>query len=120
VDSGAAGIIVSNHGGRQLDRAVPPATALAEVVNAAGVRCDVLVDGGIRSGIDVLIALALGARAVLLGRPVLWALACDGANGVETILRGLREELAEAMALAGATRVDEVDASLIWREGAAG
>jgi 4-hydroxymandelate oxidase len=113
VDAGAAGVIVSNHGGRQLDRALAAAQALSEVVDAVGDECAVLVDGGVRSGVDILIALALGARAVLLGRPALWALAADGAGGVERVLRGLRSELDHAMALAGVTRIDAVDRTLI-------
>jgi 4-hydroxymandelate oxidase len=102
---GAAGVIVSNHGGRQLDGALPTAWALPEV--AAAVREQpsgwVSVDGGVRSGEDALAALALGARLVFLGRPVLWALTCGGADGVQMLLDGLTDDLAYAMALAGAT-----------------
>jgi 4-hydroxymandelate oxidase len=114
VAAGAAGVIVSNHGGRQLDRALPTALALPAVV-AALARDDVvttggevLVDGGLRSGADVLTALALGARAVFLGRPVLWALACDGAAGVRDLLTGITDDLAHVMALAGARSVAEI------------
>ena len=106
VAAGAAGLVVSNHGGRQLDRAVPTAQALPEV--AAAVDVPVLVDGGLRSGLDVLCALALGATAVLLGRPVMWALAADGAAGVEACLRAVTGDLARAMALAGAASLEEV------------
>jgi 4-hydroxymandelate oxidase len=113
LDAGAAGVVVSNHGGRQLDRSVPPAVALPEVVSAIGGRGEVLVDGGVRSGEDVMVALALGARAVLVGRPVLWALAAEGATGVENVLSGYREHLAHVMALAGATSVREVGRDLI-------
>ena len=113
VDAGAAAVVVSNHGGRQLDRAVPSAAALGEVVEALGGRGVVLVDGGIRSGIDILIALALGAQAVMVGRPVQWALAAEGASGVERVLSGLRAELEQSMALAGASSVRDVDRSLI-------
>jgi 4-hydroxymandelate oxidase len=113
VEAGAAGVIVSNHGGRQLDRAVPAVSALAEVVAAVGDRGEVFVDGGVRSGIDVLIALSLGARAVMLGRPVLWALGAEGAPGVERVLRGLRDELSHAMALAGVNRTANIDRSLV-------
>ena len=102
VDAGAAGIVVSTHGGRQLDRVVPSAVALPEVVAAVGDRVPVLVDGGLRSGLDVLVALALGASAVLLGRPVLWALAAGGASGVSELLDTLADDLAHVMALAGA------------------
>ena len=117
IDAGAAGIIVSNHGGRQLDRTVTSAEALPEVVAAVHGSAPVLVDGGIRSGIDVLIALALGADAVLLGRPVLWAAATEGAAGVERLLRSLRDELAAAMALAGVVRVSELSADLVAARG---
>ena len=102
LDAGAAGVVVSNHGGRQLDRAVATAYALGEVVSAVGGRAPVLVDGGVRSGLDVLVALALGADAVLLGRPVLWALASGGAEGVRSCLDAVRTDLAHVLALAGA------------------
>ena len=111
VAAGAAGIVVSNHGGRQLDRAVSTARALPEVV--AAVDVPVLVDGGLRSGIDVLCALALGARAVLLARPVLWALAADGPAGVEACLRGGDRGPGPAMALAGAATLAEVTGDLV-------
>lgn len=101
VDAGAAGIWVSNHGGRQLDRAVSTATALPRVVAAVGADAEVYVDGGVRSGLDVLAALALGATAVLVGRPALHALATDGAPGVTGLLDTLTEELVEALELAG-------------------
>ncbi|GAA4356992.1 alpha-hydroxy acid oxidase [Angustibacter luteus] len=115
VDAGAAGIVVSTHGGRQLDRVVPSAVALPEVVAAVGDRVPVLVDGGLRSGLDVLTALALGARAVLLGRPVLWALAAGGAAGVRELLDTLTDDLAHVMALAGAPTLDAVTADLVTR-----
>ena len=102
---GAAGVIVSNHGGRQLDRAVPTALALPAVAAGLGSSVPVFVDGGLRTGADVLTALGLGARAVFLGRPVLWALACGGADGVRDLLTGLTNDLAHAMALAGAAAV---------------
>lgn len=113
LDAGAAGVVVSNHGGRQLDRAVPTARALPEVAEAVGGRAPVLVDGGLRSGLDVLCALALGADAVLLGRPVLWALAADGADGVQACLEAVTDELAHVMGLAGATSLDEVSRDLV-------
>ena len=113
LDAGAAGVVVSNHGGRQLDRAVPTAHALPEVAAAVAGRAPVLVDGGIRSGTDVLTALALGADAVLLGRPVLWALAAGGAAGVEACVQALTADLAHVMGLAGARHLDEVGADLV-------
>ncbi len=111
--AGAAGIVVSNHGGRQLDRAVDTASALVEVAGRLAGRCPVLVDGGIRSGRDVLTALALGADGVLLGRPVLWALAADGANGVTAALEAVRLDLVEALALSGLARLTEISADLV-------
>lgn len=113
IDAGAAGVIVSNHGGRQLDRAIPTARALPEVVAAVRGRVPVLVDGGIRTGLDVLAALALGAGSVLLGRPVLTALTDGGAGAVDRCLVGLRDELAHAMALAGAPSIAGIDADLV-------
>jgi 4-hydroxymandelate oxidase len=113
LDAGAAGVIVSNHGGRQLDRAVPSALALAEVVHAVGGRAPVLVDGGIRSGTDALVALALGADAVLVGRPVLWALAAGGPDGVTAALEALHADLAHVLAVAGAARLADLDPSMV-------
>lgn len=115
VDAGAAGIIVSNHAGRQLDRAVPSAVALPEVAAAVGHRVPVLVDGGITSGLDVLVALALGARAVMVGRPVLWALAAGGDSGVTASLQALTDDLRHCLALAGVPRADAVPADLVRR-----
>lgn len=114
-DHGVDGIVVSNHGGRQLDSGVPTALALPDVAEAAGDDVDVLVDGGVRRGTDVVKALALGADAVLVGRPVLWALAVDGADGVHEALSLLRYEVDNAMALAGARTVDDVTADLVQR-----
>jgi 4-hydroxymandelate oxidase len=113
VEHGAEGIVVSNHGGRQLDSSIPSIIALPEVVEAVGNRAEVYVDGGIRRGTDVLKALALGARAVLVGRPVLWGLAVDGEAGVHSVLELLREELDLAMALAGARNVGEITRDLV-------
>jgi isopentenyl diphosphate isomerase/L-lactate dehydrogenase-like FMN-dependent dehydrogenase len=101
VEHGAAGVVVSNHGGRQLDRALASGDALPEVVDAVGGRAAVLVDGGIRRGVDVAIALALGADAVLVGRPALWGLAAGGEAGARRVLELLREELELALALCG-------------------
>jgi 4-hydroxymandelate oxidase len=113
LDAGAAGVIVSNHGGRQLDRAVPSALALPEVVAAVGGRAPVLVDGGVRTGTDALVALALGASAVLVGRPLLWALASDGAAGVTGALDALGADLRHVLALAGAAGLGDLDPSLV-------
>ncbi|MCY1083327.1 alpha-hydroxy acid oxidase [Archangium lansingense] len=110
---GAAGLIVSNHGGRQLDGALATADALPEVVEATQGRVPVLVDGGVRSGRDVLRALALGARAVLLGRPVLWGLATGGADGVRQVLDALREDTAHVLALAGLSSLSAVGADAL-------
>jgi isopentenyl diphosphate isomerase/L-lactate dehydrogenase-like FMN-dependent dehydrogenase len=101
VEHGAAGVVVSNHGGRQLDRALASGDALPEVVDAVGGRAAVLVDGGIRRGVDVAIALALGADAVLVGRPALWGLAAGGEAGARRVLELLRDELELALALCG-------------------
>ncbi|MGW1188708.1 alpha-hydroxy acid oxidase [Streptomyces sp. NPDC002559] len=98
---GIDGLVVSNHGGRQLDGAVPSAAVLPAIRDAVAGRSRVLVDSGIRSGLDVLRALALGADGVLLGRPALWGLAADGRHGVARVLSLLRAELEEAMLLAG-------------------
>ena len=113
VDSGAAGIVVSNHGGRQLDTVLSGADALQAVVDETGYELDVLVDGGIRRGTDVIKALALGACAVLVGRPVLWGLAVGGEEGVRRVLELLLAELDTALALAGAPRAAELDRSWI-------
>ncbi|MFI7661152.1 alpha-hydroxy acid oxidase [Micromonospora parva] len=104
VEHGAAGVIVSNHGGRQLDGAIPALDALPAVVAAVNGQLPVLLDGGVRGGTDVVIALALGARAVLVGRPVVRALAAGGAVGVREVLERLTTELDQALALAGARR----------------
>ncbi len=113
LEYGAAGIIVSNHGGRQLDGVVASMEALPEVVEAVAGRCEVYVDGGVRRGTDVLKALALGARAVLLGRPILWGLAVNGEIGVHDVLQLLRAELELAMALAGCPTLLSITRSLV-------
>jgi 4-hydroxymandelate oxidase len=113
VEHGASAVVVSNHGGRQLDGSIATAEALPEVVEAVDGRCEVYVDGGIRRGVDVLRALALGARGVLIGRPVLWGLAAAGEAGVARVLGLLRAELELALALAGAPSVAQVDRTLV-------
>jgi 4-hydroxymandelate oxidase len=113
VEHGVRGIVVSNHGGRQLDTVLSGADALPAVLDAVGDRLDVLVDGGIRRGTDVLKALALGARAVMVGRPALWGLAVDGAGGTRRVLELLLAELDAALALAGAPHAAELDRSFV-------
>ncbi len=107
-EHGAAAVVVSNHGGRQLDRCSASVDVLEEVVDAAGGDLEVYLDGGVRRGTDVLVALALGARAVLMGRPYLWALAAGGEAGVARAIELIRVELDNAMALLGVTRTDQV------------
>jgi 4-hydroxymandelate oxidase len=114
VEHGVDAIVVSNHGGRQLDGAVPAMRALPEVVAAVGGRCPVLLDGGVRNGRDVFVALASGASAVLVGRPVLWALAVGGASAVTELLSLLNAELEHTMALAGRPRIEEITRSALW------
>ena len=112
-DMGADGIVVSNHGGRQLDGTPGTATVLPRIADAVRDRLEVLFDGGIRSGQDVLKALALGARAVLLGRPVLWGLAADGADGARAVLELMRAELELAMTLAGMPTLASINRALV-------
>jgi 4-hydroxymandelate oxidase len=113
VACGAAGVVVSNHGGRQLDGAPATIDALPEVADAIGGRAEVLLDGGVRRGTDVLKALARGARAVLVGRPILWGLASGGEAGARAVLELLRAELDLALALAGAPAVEHVGRDLL-------
>ena len=116
LDHKVDGMIVSNHGGRQLDGVLATIDVLPEIVKAVNGRCEVYVDGGIRRGTDILKALALGAKAVLVGRPILWGLAVDGEAGVRTILQILQDELELAMALAGRPTLDRIDRSLVQRQ----
>jgi isopentenyl diphosphate isomerase/L-lactate dehydrogenase-like FMN-dependent dehydrogenase len=115
VDAGVDGIVVSNHGGRQLDGAPAGITALPEVVEAVGGRIPVLMDGGVRRGTDVVKALALGAAAVLVGRPCAWGLAVAGEQGVLDVLEMLRLEIANAMLLSGCRASDEATRDLVAR-----
>lgn len=108
VEHGARAIVVSNHGGRQLDGSIASLDALPEVVDAVGGRVEILVDGGVRRGTDVLTALALGARAVLIGRAAAWGLAVGGQAGVERVLQLFRDELSSAMAILGAPTLDRI------------
>jgi isopentenyl diphosphate isomerase/L-lactate dehydrogenase-like FMN-dependent dehydrogenase len=119
VEHGAAGVVVSNHGGRQLDRCLATADALPEVVEAVAGRAPVLVDGGIRRGVDVAIALALGADAALVGRPALWGLAVDGEAGALRVLELLREELELTLSLCGCGTPSGLEASHVQRAPAA-
>jgi 4-hydroxymandelate oxidase len=113
VDVGCDGIWVSNHGGRQLDTAISAAEALPEIVAAVGGRALVVADGGVRRGIDVLKALALGADLVAIGRPVLWALAVGGADGVQRVVEILRDELSVSMALTGCRSLGDIGPDLL-------
>ncbi len=112
-ENGSKGIIVSNHGARQLDTTFASVEVLPEVVAAVEGRAEVYLDGGIRRGTDVLKALALGARAVLIGRPIFWGLAVDGEAGLESVLEFLRDELYIAMGQSGRPNIDSIDLSLL-------
>lgn len=114
VRHGVDAIVVSNHGGRQLDRGVPSLRALPAIVDRVAGRCPVLFDGAVRNGRDVFAALALGATSVLIGRPVLWALAAQGADGVSALLGNLTEELENTMALAGRPTIASITRSALW------
>ena len=110
---GADGIVVSNHGGRQLDGAPSTAQVLPAIADAVGERIVVLADGGVRSGLDVIRMLALGARGVLLGRPWAWALAAGGGAGVDALLAMMANEMRAAMAMMGVRSVSEIDRSVL-------
>jgi len=114
-DAGAKAVVVSNHGGRQLDTCPATIEVLPEITEALAGRIETYVDGGVRRGTDVIKALAFGARAVLLGRPVLWGLAVDGEKGVANVLELMRREFSDALALCGCSRVGQVSRELIWR-----
>ncbi len=113
LEAGADGIVVSNHGGRQLDGSPAALDALPEIAETVAGRVPVLMDGGVRRGTDVLKALALGATAVMVGRPTVWGLAVGGEDGVTDVLRILRDEFANTMALAGCRAVDEITRDLV-------
>jgi len=116
-EHGAKAVVVSNHGGRQLDTAPATCEVLPHVVEAVGDRCEVYVDGGIRRGSDVLKAIALGARAVLVGRPILWGLAVNGEQGAAHVLEILKRELDEAMLLCGCGKLGDIGQWVLepWR-----
>jgi L-lactate dehydrogenase (cytochrome) len=120
IDHGADAIIVSNHGGRQLDNGVSTIATLPKIVDAVGGRIEILVDGGIRNGLDVVKALALGAQACLIGRPWAFGLAARGERGVEEVLDILRREIDVGLALTGFTNVKDLDRSALVHEGPAG
>ena len=120
VEHGAAGVVVSNHGGRQLDTVPAAIDALPEVVEAVGGRIPVLLDGGVRRGTDVAVAVALGAQAVLVGRPALWGLAVDGEAGAKLALELLTEELRLALALLGAPSPSALTADHVQRRARSG
>ncbi|HEY9804022.1 MAG TPA: alpha-hydroxy acid oxidase [Leptolyngbyaceae cyanobacterium] len=113
VEYGVKAIVVSNHGGRQLDGAIASLDALSEIVPAVNGRAEVLVDGGIRRGTDILKALAIGAQAVLIGRPILWGLAVGGQAGVSHVISLLQKELNVAMALMGCSKLADIDSSFL-------
>jgi 4-hydroxymandelate oxidase len=116
VQAGADAIVVSNHGGRALDTVAATIDALPRVTDRVNKRIPVLMDGGIRRGTDVLKALALGAQAILIGRPYLYGLAINGPEGVRHIVQILRNELEAAMALTGKTSLAQLDRSVLWPE----
>ncbi|KAF6039004.1 HAO2 [Bugula neritina] len=113
LESGCKAIYVSNHGGRQLDEVPSTISVLSEVVKAVNGRAEVYLDGGVRTGTDVLKALALGARAVFVGRPPVYGLAVAGEEGARNVLTILRNELKLAMQLSGVTDVEDVPQSLV-------
>jgi 4-hydroxymandelate oxidase len=116
VDAGAAGVIVSNHGGRQFDTAPAAIDALGPIADAVGDRTEVIVDGGIRRGADIVKAIAMGARAVQIARPIVWGLVVDGEDGVRDVLDLLRDELDLAMALTGCRSIEEISSDLLSPE----
>jgi 4-hydroxymandelate oxidase len=116
VEHGADGVIVSNHGGRNLDTVPATIDALPRVVEAVAGRIPVMLDSGVRRGTDVLMALALGAKAVFIGRPYIYGLTLGGAKGVERVISIMRDELERAMALTGRRSIAEIDSTVLWRE----
>lgn len=116
LDYGVDGIVVSNHGGRQLDGVPATIEVLQAIVKAVNNRCPVFIDGGIRTGADVFKCLALGAKMVFVGRPVLWGLACDGGQGVASVMSILRDELELTMKLAGCPTLADISPSFVIHE----
>lgn len=115
VKAGVSGIVVSNHGARNLDTVPATIEVLPHIAQRVNKRIPVLVDGGIRRGTDIVKAIALGANAVLVGRPICYGLACGGAEGVAKVLTILQNELQMAMALAGTASIGKIDRSFIWK-----
>ncbi|XP_066269629.1 2-Hydroxyacid oxidase 1-like [Branchiostoma lanceolatum] len=113
MDLGVSGIYVSNHGGREQDGVPATIDVLPDIVRAVGGEAEVYLDGGVRTGTDVLKALALGARCVFIGRPALWGLACNGAEGVQRVLQIMKDELSLAMARAGCAKISDIQPSLV-------
>jgi isopentenyl diphosphate isomerase/L-lactate dehydrogenase-like FMN-dependent dehydrogenase len=120
VTAGADALVVSNHGGRILDFNRAALEALPEVIDAAGGKVPVLLDSGIRSGGDIIKALALGAKAVLVGRPVAWGVGAFGAPGVERVFALFAEEMQRVMAMTGVAQVGDVNQSILFRDETAG
>ena len=116
VKAGVSGIIVSNHGARNLDTVPATIEVLPYITQKVNQRIPVLVDGGVRRGTDIVKAIALGANGVLIGRPICYGLACGGAEGVAKVLEILQKELQMAMALAGTASIARIDQSFIWKE----
>jgi 4-hydroxymandelate oxidase len=113
IDAGAAGVVVSTHGGRRLGPTISSAQALPEIVTAIGDQAEVYADSGIRSGEHVAAALAMGARSVFVGRPILWALAAGGQQGVVQVIKSLTEELRHVMVQLGVAGIDELTPDLL-------
>jgi L-lactate dehydrogenase (cytochrome) len=118
VEVGVDGVIVSNHGGRQLDSVPSTARALPEVVDAVGGQVEVLADGGVRTGLDVVKMVALGAKAVLIGRAWAWSVAAGGESGVRHVLSILKADIDVALALTGRNSIGDVDRSALYQAGA--
>jgi 4-hydroxymandelate oxidase len=113
VEHGVEGIIVSNHGGRQLDTTPTSIEMLPQIAEAVGDKLEILIDGGIRRGTDILKALALGAKAVLIGRPIIWGLSAQGSTGVYNILQSLQYELKSAMTFCGCKKLKDITSDLV-------
>jgi L-lactate dehydrogenase (cytochrome) len=117
VDAGVDGIVVSNHGGRQLDAVPSTARALPDIAEAVGDQVEVLADGGVRNGLDVVKMVAMGARAVLIGRAWAWAVAARGERGVRHVLRVMKADIDTALGLTGQTAIADVDRSALYDGG---